>query len=238
VVVFGTDHHGSAGRLTPTGQRYATPWGALPADVAAVQSLFQAAGQDVAYDEELHHRREHSIELALVWLHWALRRAGVTRLPAIVPILCGSFHCYVGCEPGEALAAPDDDTRAQAALAALVAAIGGRRALVVSAADLAHVGPAFGDPAPLSPDDKVALAASDTLLLAQACRGGAAGFLAQLRAERDRRRVCGLPPTYWALRLLAHLAGRTPSGRLAGYDVCPADARAGSAVTIAGVLWE
>ena len=238
VVIFGTDHHGSAGRLTPTPQRYATPWGVLPADDAVTRAVAEALGADIASDEELHHRREHSIELAAVWLHWTLRRAGVTRLPAVVPVLCGSFHCYVAHEPGQTPATPDDDACAGAALDALVGALGGRRTLVVSAADLAHVGPAFGDPAPLTARDKVALAASDAALLAQACRGEAAPFLAELRAERDRRRVCGLPPTYWALRLLEALAGRPLPGRLAGYDVCPADANAGSVVSIAGLLWE
>jgi hypothetical protein len=236
VVIFGTDHHGSAGRLTPTPQRYATPWGALPADEDAIRAVAQALGADEAFDEELHHRQEHSIELAAVWLHWALRRAGVVLLPAVIPILCGSFHCYVADQPDAA--APEGEARAQAVLAALVNALGGRRTLIVSAADLAHVGPAFGDPSGLTANDKASLAAEDTLLLADACGGDAAAFLARLRAEQDRRRVCGLPPTYWALRLLELLAGREVAGRLAGYDVCPADAQGGSVVSIAGMVWE
>src|SRR5581483_3059722 len=36
IVIFGTDHAGGPGRLTPTAQRYATPWGALEVDRAAV----------------------------------------------------------------------------------------------------------------------------------------------------------------------------------------------------------
>ena len=74
VVIFGTDHAGSAGRLTPTRLPYATPWGPLPLDVEAVDALSAALGEGVAFGEELHHRREHSIELAAAWLHWGLRR--------------------------------------------------------------------------------------------------------------------------------------------------------------------
>ncbi|HUE75206.1 MAG TPA: AmmeMemoRadiSam system protein B, partial [Chloroflexota bacterium] len=36
VVVFGTDHIGSPGRITLTRQRYATPWGPLPIDLDVV----------------------------------------------------------------------------------------------------------------------------------------------------------------------------------------------------------
>jgi predicted class III extradiol MEMO1 family dioxygenase len=282
VVIFGTDHAGSPGQLTPTAQRYATPWGVLPVDTGAVAALARALGDGRAFAEELHHRREHSIELACVWLHWALRQAGKAEAdwPPLVPILCGSFQCYTlgggppaalpsdGAEapdlpdagqtlilpptvtpaarPASSLAGaapqplslPDQEPHLAAALDALAGAVGGRRVLVVSAADLAHVGPAFGDAAPLGAGDRDALVTADAALLAAACSGDAPQFLALLRAERDRRRVCGLPPTYWAMRLLERLTGRPLPGRVAGYALCPADERAGSVVSIAGVLWE
>jgi len=231
IVIFGTDHAGGPGRLTPTAQRYATPWGALEVDRAAVEAVAAALGEE-AYTEELHHRSEHSIELAVIWLHWALRRAG--RDPAgapLVPLLCGSFQCWMGTE--ERPAGPP-----AAALAALARAIEGRRTLVVAAADLAHVGPAFGDAAPLSEEAKQALAAGDAGMLETIAAGDAEGFLAYLRAEGDRRRVCGLPPIYWAMRLLDRLGGQPARGRLVGYDQCPADERGGSVVSIAGMLWE
>ena len=236
VVVFGTDHHGSPARLTPTAQRYATPWGAFPSDPDAVRAVASAAGEEVAYAEELHHTREHSIELATVWLHWALRRAAVNALPPLVPVLCGSFHCYTHAEAGGA--SPTSDPVAEATVDALAAALAGRRVLVVSAADLAHMGPAFGDASPLAAGDKRALTEGDARLLKAAGSGQAATFLTAVQDEQDRRRVCGLPPTYWALRLLERLTGRPTAGRVAGYDVCPADARAGSVVSIAGMLWE
>ena len=244
VVLFGTDHHGSAGALTPTRQRYATPWGTLPADLAAVDALAEALGGEAAYQEELHHRAEHSIELAAVWLHWASRQGGRSEPPPVIPVLCGSFHCYTslpepaGTAQQNVVQDPAGEPRGAAALAALAASIGRRRALVVSAADLAHVGPAFGDTRPLTAAQKDALCQADAALLDTALAGSAAGFLAHLRRERDQRRVCGLPPTYWTLRLLERLTGTAPGGRLAGYDQCPADEQGGSVVSIAGVLWE
>jgi MEMO1 family protein len=266
VVVFGTDHAGSGGRLTPTRVPYATPWGPLPLDVEAVRALGRALGEGPAYDEELHHKREHSIELAAVWLHWALRRAGRDgdALPPLVPVLCGSFHPYVSYVPyaeprapavdglvgpdgrpiGRGPSAPtgcpvpEDEPALAGALDALADAVSDRKALVVSAADLAHVGPAFGDDAPLDAAARADLATSDARLLGPAVEGSAAGFLDLLRAQGDRTRVCGLPPTYWALRLLERLEGRPVPGRLAGYRQCPADEAFGSVVSIAGVIWE
>ena len=236
VVIFGTDHAGSAGRLTPTRLPYATPWGPLPLDVEAVDALSATLGEGVAFGEELHHRREHSIELAAAWLHWGLRRSGRQgdSLPPLVPVLCGSFHPYVqdGC------ALPEGDPALAGALEALARAIGGRKALVVSAADLAHVGPAFGDRSPLDGAAREALARSDDDLLGPALSGSGAGFLEALRAGCDRTRVCGLPPTYWTLRLLERLKGGPLPGRLTGYQQCPAGEAFGSVVSIAGILWQ
>jgi len=39
-------------------------------------------------------------------------------------------------------------------------------------------------------------------------RGDAEGFFAYVRAEGDRRRICGLPPIYTLLRLLDPAEGK------------------------------
>jgi MEMO1 family protein len=240
VLVFGTDHWGSAGYLTVTPQRYATPWGALPTDASIVQAFSEQLGA-IAHEEELHHIREHAIELAAVWLHWALRKVGrdPLALPPVVPVLCGSFHCYTragaAVAPGQL---PEEEHRVARALDAVVRELEGRRVLVVSAADLAHVGPAFGDATALGDAEKSGIADSDAQILAAVESGDASALLAVLRAQQDRTRVCGLPPTYWAMRVLARLSGGAARGRTVRYEQCPADERLGSLVSVAGVLWE
>ncbi len=235
VVVFGTDHRGSAGALTLTTQRYATPWGALPNDLDTISTVCRVLGPR-ALAEERHHDSEHAIELAAVWLHWALRRAGRgATLPPVTPILCGSFHCYT--RQAAAGASPEDDPLLNAALESLAQSLAGRRTLVVAAADLAHVGPAFGDSAPLSDVGKRRVADHDAAILGAVAAGSAAALLDAVRWSADRTRVCGLPPTYWALRLLERLRGGV-SGRLTAYAQCPADKAFGSVVSIAGALWE
>jgi hypothetical protein len=103
--------------------------------------------------------------------------------------------------------------------------------LVVAAADLAHMGPAFGDGHGLDGIARAQLHNADQRLLATVAGGDAALFFAMLQAERDRRHVCGLPPIYLTLRLLGGARGEA-----AGYAVCPADAEGLSWVSVAGVV--
>jgi AmmeMemoRadiSam system protein B len=223
VVLLGTDHRGGEGRLTLTRQSYATPWGVLPTDLELVDALAEAIGSEEAYCEELHHRREHSLELAAVWLHHM--RQGIE--VAVVPILCGSFFAFVagGGDP----ATHEPFVRA---LRILTQAVSAKTSLVVAAADLAHMGPAFGDAYGLDPIGRAQLRRADDRLLWAVAAGDAQGFFEQLKEERDRRHVCGLPPIYLALRLLGAARGES-----AGYALCPADSEGMSYVSIAGMLF-
>ena len=85
VIILGTDHAGGPGRFTLTRQNYATPLGTLPTDTGLVERLAEVLGEDAAFEEEVHHIGEHSVELAAVWLHYM---AG-GRPKTILPVLCG-----------------------------------------------------------------------------------------------------------------------------------------------------
>ena len=222
VIVLGTDHSGSAGMLTLTRQSYSTPLGVLPTERDIVDGLAGVLGTENAFAEEIHHISEHSIELAIVWLHHYM---GGRAVP-VVPVLCGSFHRFVEGEKD-----PADDDAINCAVDFLREATSQRRTLVVAAGDLAHVGPAFGDATPLDPVRRSALAAQDAESIAAICSGDAHSFFELSRAESDERKVCGLPPIYLALRLLGDATGES-----LGYAQCPADANGGSLVSIVGAL--
>jgi AmmeMemoRadiSam system protein B len=223
VIILGTDHQGSEAMLTCTRQSYGTPWGILPTDLEVVEALAAALGEDAVYAEELHHRDEHSVELAAVWLHFV---RGGEPVP-MVPILCGHFGAFV-----EGNGEPAGHGPFSAAVEVLRDVLAKRRTLVVAAADLAHVGPAFGDPYGLDYVAKAQLQNADERLLASIYAGDAEGFFEQLRMEGDRRNICGLPPIYLTLRLLDETRGEP-----AGYALCPADPQGMSFVTIAGVVF-
>jgi len=221
VILLGTDHFGRDGQLTLTRQHYATPFGVLPTEQEAVNALAEAIGPDAAFAGELYHRSEHSIELAAVWLHH-IREGQPCEL---VPILCGSFAHFVRGE-----AEPEHDAAINALLPALRQATAGRRAIVVAAGDLSHVGPAFGGH-PLGLVERARLQAADDELMARICEGDAHGFYAAIRRDGDKRNVCGLPPIYLALRMLSPV-----QGELLSYDRCPADDRGTSFVSVCGIL--
>jgi AmmeMemoRadiSam system protein B len=222
VIVLGTDHKGSAGTVTLTRQSYSTPFGVLPTSEQIVDALAAALGEDAAFDEELNHRAEHSIELAAGWLHYARQGEPVP----LVPILCGHFGAFV-----EGSADPASHEPFQALVEVLRPVMASQQTLVVAAADLAHVGPEFGDSYGLDFIARAQLRNADERLLATVYAGDATAFFQNLKDEGDRRHVCGLPPIYLTLRLLGDARGEP-----AGYAQCPADATEMSFVSIAGVI--
>jgi AmmeMemoRadiSam system protein B len=178
-----------------TRKDYDTPLGSARTDVELVDALARRARQD-CFGAELAHRSEHSIEFQAVFLQYLY--AG-RRDIAIVPVLTSFVH--------EALARrqrPEADRRVRAFLDALAetVAASGRRVAFIAGADLAHMGPRFGDAAPLSPADMAVVDREDRALLAAVEAGDADAFFNSVRRDHDRRRTCGLSPIYTLLRAL------------------------------------
>ncbi len=227
VIILGTDHNGGAGTFTLTRQPYATPYGVLPTDPDLVDTLAAAIGEEAAFAEELHHRREHSIELSAIWLHYIYQQAGIEPKP-MVPILCGSFHHFVmnGHHPAE-------DDLLGTAVTTLQSATAGKKVLTVASVDFAHVGPAFGDDYIMDDTHRTALRQADHNLVQAIIRGDDASFYDQIAAVQDRNKVCGFSSIYLMLRYL-----QGTEGVQVAYDHCPADDEDHSLVSIAGILLE
>jgi AmmeMemoRadiSam system protein B len=223
VVVFGTDHAGAHRPFTLTRKHYDTPLGRMRTDVAIVEGLVErvrsSVGERAALDlftDEHHHRTEHSIELTAIWLRHALGPAADD--VAIVPILCGALEPML-----EAGKDPGTEPIVAVLLSALSALTQGKRVLWIAAADLAHVGPRYGDEQPLGPDDHASLEKRDHETLVALASGDARRWLDEIWRERNVRRVCGLAPIYHSL-----LAARPQPGTLVAYAQCPAEERGGS----------
>ena len=221
VVVFATDHAASTSRLTLTRQHYATPYGVLPTDLEIVEGLAATVGEEEAFADELHHVGEHAIELPLTWLHH-VRGGEPCR---VVPILCGTFHNFIAGEQN-----PWDDPTLNAAIDYLRPVIDAPRTLVMASGDLAHLGPAFGG-RPLGVVERARIQVDDRRLIETMVAGDAVGFFSSIKAENDRRNICGTAPFYMALRAVS-----PASGTQTAYDRCPADERNTSVVSIVGVV--
>ena len=232
VVLFGTDHMGAEQPFTLTRKHYETPFGTMHTDVELVDALTKKVGERLGearaqalFKDEYHHRGEHSLEFQMVWLRhiWKDRADAVK----VVPILCGSLHEFV--ENGHS---PRSDARVDVVLSTLVELVGARPTLWIAGADLAHVGPRFGDAESLDAADKSSLERRDHETLVHASRGDATAWFEEIRKERDRRRVCGLPPIFALLE-----SAKPGAGRVAAYAQCPADEDGGSIVSIASLVY-
>ncbi len=231
-VVFGTDHQGAGPRLTLTRQSYATPWNILPNDTDLVGKLARVLSadrtvEDHPFADEFNHISEHSIELASVWLNWAIGDNAVK----VLPILCGSMGEYVREDGDLRDASPDDHPQIADAIGLLQQVAQHRRTVFVAAADLSHVGPTFGDEEESDDLIRREIEEHDTELMSAVIKGDRSGFLDVLRREEDYSRVCGFAPIYMAL-----WASGVTDGTWMGYQQCPADSDGKSFVSIAGAL--
>ncbi len=221
-VILGVAHGGIPGLFAASTKAFATPLGLARTDREFVAALSAAFGEDLTA-EELVHRSDHTIEFQVVFLQWTLGPGC-----RIVPILC-AFGSGEAAARGEAAAVRIE--RFAAALAETVAGrrTGGERVVLVASADLAHVGPRYGDPAPFDRAALLEVERADRETLEALAAADAAGFLARVAADGDARRLCGFSPLYTGL-----LAAGARGGRLLAYAQGPSDA-AGSVVSYASM---
>lgn len=192
-VLLGTSHAAMRQPFAVCDKAFATPLGALAPDRDAIRELAEASRFDVHEDQYLH-KNEHSLEFQAVFLRHLLGGRAAT----IVPILCGL---------GDAQASgrdPSRDARAESFLVALQRVVERRqgRVLIIAGADLAHIGPRFGDRRPLDAREQALLEERDRRSIDLSLARDASGFFADVVEDLGTRRVCGLGPIYTMLRAL------------------------------------
>ncbi len=200
-VIFGTCHAGMADPFALTLKDYDTPLGPAPVDRELCEALARRDGKDFL-GSELAHRGEHSIEFQAVFLQYLF---GGRRDFTIIPILTSFLH--ESLMSGEEPEADPWIPRFFEALGETLAA-SGRRACLVAGADLAHVGPRFGDPEPVTPAVLREVEREDHATLEAVTAGDARGFYESVAKDGDRRRICGLSPIYTLLRCLGPSSGK------------------------------
>ena len=222
VVILGTDHSGGLGSITPTMQNYQTPYSELETDLEGIKLVETAISGKDPYNEELHHIKEHSIELALTWLHNSMEGKQFK----LLPILCGSFQKFIIDKQQ-----PDSDETINNVIDSISEYRKRARTLVIAAGVLAHVGPEFGDETTMDELSLGDLASKDHISLASIEKGDPDNFFQTSAEEADVRKICGLTPIYLMGKILSDCKGYS-----VGYDQCPADQNRTSFVSIAGTL--
>ncbi len=183
-VVFGTAHDTPPHLYTLTRRHYATPLGPVVTDRPAVDALAAELGEGEVLADERCHGGEHSVELQLVVLRHLVRRPFTA-----LPVLCSSISHL-----------PDPAQLTERFLAALARAVQGRKVCFIASADLAHVGPRYGDPRPPTAAEVARVEAEDRRTLAYVAAGDPAGFHRDAVRGDGRRRLCGIAPIYAAMR--------------------------------------
>jgi hypothetical protein len=200
-IILGTAHSAMKQSFALTRKHFQTPWGLVETDQEFMSALERQFSDDF-YQDEFVHKGEHSIELQLVFLRALWPGSKPFR---IVPILCGSFHEAI-LEDKSPMELPGVASLIRALKKAMAETE--RRVCVLASADLAHVGPRFGDPTPPDRISLLNLAEEDKRLLGYAERIDGEGFFRILAREKDRRKICGLSPIYVLLNVLDGVQGK------------------------------
>jgi AmmeMemoRadiSam system protein B len=198
-VILGTAHAGLAGSIAVTRKVFETPLGETTTDQVFVDGLVDQLGPEILADEYAH-KREHSIEIQVVFLQYLFGHEGPVR---IVPILCGAPACAGGTSSGEG--AGDMEEVAEALRRTRQSSGGG--SVVLASADLAHLGPQFGDRHAVDSGTLATCEREDRVLLQTMSEGDAEGFLRAVFEDGNRRRICGFGSIYLLLKTIGTAAG-------------------------------
>lgn len=185
-VVFGTGHQGPTAAVTGLAMDWATSVGVARTDRDFVAAVHRQLGPAAPVDTFLH-RQEHSLEFQMLFLRHLLG----DRPFEVAGFLTGRL--------------PDDPEVRRTLTDVLreTAAASGKRICWVAGADLAHLGPFFGDAQPVDTALLARLERDERGRLARLEAGDPASFHAELHTSGNPDRICGVSP----ITLVAELAG-------------------------------
>jgi AmmeMemoRadiSam system protein B len=193
LVILGTSHRPIEKIWSISLKDFSTPLGVIP-NSKELRGLIRDNQILKEYIAEWPHRSEHSIELQLPIIQFVVAERSIE----ILPILTGSMQEYIEGSKGI-----NDET--------LLEIIGnfketlniyGKPYVIISGADLAHIGVQFGDTYQLDPYTLNQSKQRDETILNCIRNVDAKGFFEAIKDEGDRRRICGLTPIYFQLSFL------------------------------------
>jgi len=193
IVIFGTCHNYTEKILSISMKDFSTPLDIVP-NSSEISRLVMEHEMLKDYIDEWPHRVEHSIELQLPLLQFLIKEAF-----EVFPILTGSMSEYI---EGKKDIATDGELKSIIDALKHILSAYGRPYLVVSGADLAHIGAQFGDREKLHTLTLMSSKRKDEELLKYISNVDGDGFFRAIQEEKDMRRICGLAPIYFQLKLL------------------------------------
>ena len=221
ILLMGTGHRLSGAFFSVTTKDFETPLGVLHTDKDAVEKIRHMGGAALA-SNDIAHRKEHSLELQIIFIQKCLQGRKVP----IIPILCGSFHSIM-----EAVQRPSEYLQIAVVLSALRDLTMQPDTLIVASVDLSHIGPKFGhrfDSRNL--EEKARL--HDREIMQSLETGDVKKLWDTVYKERDKYNVCG----FSTLATLLEITGDV-KGSIVDYNLWHEDATNSAVSFAAGVLW-
>jgi MEMO1 family protein len=224
-VILGTGHAGVEGLFTASTLDFDTPLGRVATDRELLSALETRLGSDPAAEEILH-ANEHVIEFQLIFLqHIFSGRHDFT----VVPILCSLSHHIFSDESAFA------DHRATffdfCSAVKDVCGEASRTVCFIASADLDHIGPRYGDSFVPHRGTVSGALEADARLLSVLEKIDTAGFITDVAADNDERRICGFSPITAMLHCMD-----AEEGKMLSLDFAPVDER-NSFVTFASMIF-
>jgi len=194
-VVFGTGHHGPQNPVTGLSMDWETPLGTVATDHDFVDAVHGRLGPPHPLDLLLH-RHEHSLEFQMLFLRHVLG----DRDFKVAGFLTGHL---MNTKPSI-----DDEPLVQSLLGVFReecerVRASGRTVCFVGGADLAHIGPFFGDPDPIDETRLERLTDEELPRLKHLQDGNPGAFFGAVEHGGNPDRICGTTPMF----LTAALAG-------------------------------
>lgn len=224
ILIFGTAHLPTKNLFTLTRKPFKTSLGIMETDTDFIDELEENYSRNL-YEDELVHKTEHSIEFQVVFLKHLFNQDKDVK---IVPILCGSFF-RDGLRDGNPLSLPELSDF----ILTFKKTLSKRREkiLMIAAADLAHIGPQFGDSEPVNPLILQELEREDLRMLSLLEEMKLKEFSKDIHRDNDRRHICGYACTYTMLSVM-----EAKEGRLIKYEQTT-DPHTRSTVSFAGMIF-
>jgi AmmeMemoRadiSam system protein B len=195
-IIFGTSHYASVENpFILTKKTFASPFGEVQVDLDLINSIENSCNWDL-YEGEIYHKSEHSIEFQVVFLQYLFKNK---REFKIVPILCNSFNRFIhkGISPSE-----DYKTAIFLNIIKEIVTKLGNKAVVIAAADLAHMGNKFGDSEAVNDTLLEWIKTRDSISIKHSENLDREAFYRSVEQEKDKRKICGLSPIYALLSVI------------------------------------
>jgi len=189
VVVLGNNQFGFGEGVIASPWSFQSPLGVMPVDAALLDALTSRLGPALTADA-LDHIASADIEMQIPWIQHTLGTTPV--LGFLLP------------DPLDSGTGEGDRVEVTAWAQAMHAALHelGGRTLVISAGDLSHIGPQFGEPRPIDDQRMSEAERADRELLATFAKGDAAAFVSSVKWHANALRWSGVGAMAGLLELI------------------------------------